>query len=124
MGHHRQREVQVPRGPLPAQLPGNGGKPQYQNDDLFSHAWIDESHWVDVAKYVGSTTGTSRDNEEFSMYAPITWQVDRKCHMVSAKSFDIMCKKMLEQADDLTYETHPHGARELVNDTWSSANVY
>merc|ERR1711936_1074647 len=22
--HHRQREVQVPRGPLPAQLPGNG----------------------------------------------------------------------------------------------------
>lgn len=102
----------------------NSDEPQYQNDDLFSHAWIDESHWVDVAKYVGSTTGTSRDNEECSMYAPITWQVDRKCHMVSAKSFDIMCKKMLEQADDLTYETHPHGARELVNDTWSSANVY
>merc|ERR1712203_879344 len=23
--HHRQREVQVPRGPLPAQLPGHGG---------------------------------------------------------------------------------------------------
>merc|ERR1712110_777747 len=23
--HHRQREVQVPRGPLPAQLPWNGG---------------------------------------------------------------------------------------------------
>merc|ERR1712086_632849 len=36
-----------------------------------------------LAKYTGSTTGTSRDNEICSKYTPITWQVDRDCHLIS-----------------------------------------
>merc|ERR1711962_1119458 len=34
--HHRQREVQVPRGSLPAQLPGNGGL-RHPRDHLQLH---------------------------------------------------------------------------------------
>merc|ERR1712107_853618 len=34
--HHRQREVQVPRGPLPAQLPGHGGL-RHPRDHLQLH---------------------------------------------------------------------------------------
>ena len=75
---------------------------------------VDDTHWKDVAKYIGSTTGTTRDNEVCSMYAPITWQMDRKCHKVSAWSFDQMCKAMKNNADDMSADLHPHGARELV----------
>jgi len=103
----------------------NSDDPMYQNYDLVHGAWKDESHWVDVAKYVGSTTGTTRDNVVCSMYSPITWQVDRACHMVSAASFDAMCKTMLEMADEtMKEEVYPHGARELVNSTWSSDTLY
>ena len=31
------------------------------------------------------------------MYAPITWQVDRTCHKISASSFDEMCRYMYNQ---------------------------
>ena len=97
----------------------------YDNDDLMYAAWQDDTHWVDVAKYVGSTTGTSRDNEVCSFYSPITWQVDRTCHMISARSFDHLCKLMKENAgDDMSADTHPHGSRELVDDQWSSSIVY
>merc|ERR1712107_624253 len=41
---------------------------------------------IDVAVYTGSTTGTTRNNRRCSAYAPITWQVDRKCHLISASS--------------------------------------
>eukprot|EP00316_Scyphosphaera_apsteinii_P020374 CAMPEP_0119305302 /NCGR_PEP_ID=MMETSP1333-20130426/6329_1 /TAXON_ID=418940 /ORGANISM="Scyphosphaera apsteinii, Strain RCC1455" /LENGTH=366 /DNA_ID=CAMNT_0007308365 /DNA_START=30 /DNA_END=1130 /DNA_ORIENTATION=- len=102
----------------------NSDAPEYQNDKLFEGAWKDSTHWTDVAKYVGSTTGTKRDNEVCSFYSPITWQVDRTCHMVSAKSFDLMCKVMLEQADDFHGDIHPHGSRVLVDDTWTSAHLF
>ena len=59
-----------------------------------------------------------------SMFSPITWQVDRKCHVISARSWDEMCRIMLEQADDMEPETHPHGSRKLVNNKWSSNSVY
>jgi hypothetical protein len=97
--------------------------PDYANGDLFHGAWKDDTHWVDVAKYIGSTTGTSRDNVVCSMYSPITWQVDRTCHMISAASFDNMCKMMKEVADDMSADLVPHGSRELVNDTWTTATV-
>merc|ERR1711943_90836 len=42
----------------------------------------------EVTAYTGSTTGTSRDNTICSAYGPITWHVDRKCHLISASSFD------------------------------------
>ena len=41
-----------------------------------------------MAIYTASTTGETRNNAMRSQYAPITWQVDRKCHMISASSFD------------------------------------
>jgi len=68
----------------------------------------------DMAIYTGSTTGTSRDNTICSAYAPITWQVDRKCHMISASSFDKMCADMMEQRDDMTDDLYAHGSRTLV----------
>jgi len=105
----------------------NSAEPQYQNDNLFAGAWKDKAHWTDVAKYVGSTTGTTRSNEVCSMYSPITWQVDRTCHMVSAASFDKLCEAMymnkVNGGDDMDYELKPHGSRELVADEWSSASV-
>ena len=77
-----------------------------------------------MAKYVGSTTGTTRTNEVCSMYAPITWQVDRPCHKVSAWSFDQMCKMMLDNPDDMSDDVHAHGARELVLPEWAVDTVY
>ena len=69
---------------------------------------------TDIHYYTGSTTGTSRDNEICSQYAPITWQVDRQCHMISASSFDKLCHDMLLQRDDMKDDVYPHGSRELV----------
>ena len=51
-----------------------------------------------------------------SNYSPITWQVDRECHLISASSFDKMCYDMLQQGDDMSDDIYPHGARELVVD--------
>jgi len=81
------------------------------------------SFWTDVAKYTGSTTGTSRDNEVCSRYAPITWQVDRKCHLISASSFDKMCADMKQMNDDMSSDTHPHGSRVLVADYIAANNL-
>ena len=36
--------------------------------------------------------------------------------MISASSFDKMCYDMLQQADDMSDDIYPHGARELVVD--------
>lgn len=70
----------------------------------------------DIAYYTGSTTGTSRSNTICSQYTPITWQVDRKCHMISASSFDKLCYDMKLQRDDMSSDLHAHGSRELVKD--------
>ena len=43
-----------------------------------------------------------------------TGQVDRKCHLISASTFDKMCADMKQQADDMSDDLHAHGARELV----------
>lgn len=75
-----------------------------------------------VTKYTGSTTGTSRDNDVCSKFTPITWQVDRKCHMISASSFDKMCADMLTQLDDMSGDTHPHGSRETTSDETTANN--
>ena len=76
----------------------------------------------EVTAYTGSTTGTSRDNTICSAYGPITWHVDRMCHLISASSFDKMCKDMLEQGDDMSNDIYPHGAREVVSDELSANN--
>lgn len=86
----------------------------YFYPDLIRGMIVDGNMGSDVAVYTGSTTGTSRDNAVCSFYTPITWQVDRTCHLISASSFDKMCADMKQQRDDMSGDLHPHGARELV----------
>jgi len=93
----------------------------YYYPDLFRGMIVDGLMGADVAAYSGSTTGTSRDNAVCSAYTPITWQVDRACHLISASSFDKMCADMKQQRDDMSSDLHPHGARDLV-DTALAAN--
>ena len=78
--------------------------------------------WVDVAKYTGSTTGTTRNNEDCSRYTPITWQVDRTCHKISASAWDDMCRMMNEQKDDMSKDLYAHGARAFVTNKMVANN--
>jgi len=94
----------------------------YYYPDLMRGMVVDGEMGVDLAKYTGSTTGTTRDNTICSQYTGITWQVDRKCHMVSASSFDKMCADMKAQRDDMSSDLYPHGARELVDDELAANN--
>ena len=95
----------------------------YYYPDLFRGMIVDgTSFGQDVAKYTGSTTGTSRDNTMCSSYTPITWHVDRQCHLISASSFDKMCADMKAQRDDMSADRQPHGARELVADALAANN--
>jgi len=75
-----------------------------------------------ITKYTGSTTGTTRNNTMCSAYSPITWQVDRKCHLISASSFDKMCADMKQQRDDMSSDLHAHGARDLVDTALAADN--
>jgi hypothetical protein len=94
----------------------------YYYPDLI-RGWIhDGDYGADVAKYTGSTTGTSRDNAICSRFTPITWQVDRKCHLISASSFDKMCADMKNQKDDMSSDLHAHGSRVLVVDKLAPNN--
>eukprot|EP00980_Cylindrotheca_fusiformis_P004805 scaffold1028_cov135-Cylindrotheca_fusiformis.AAC.15 len=95
----------------------------YYYPDLMHGMIVDGEMGSDIAKYTGSTTGTSRDNEVCSAYSPITWQVDRKCHMVSASTFDKMCADMKAQRDDMSEDIIPHGSRELVDKDYVADNL-
>ena len=95
---------------------------QYYYPDLLRGMIVDGDFGSDMAIYTGSTTGTTRDNEVCSQYSPITWQVDRKCHLISASSFDKMCADMKAQRDDMSDDLYPHGSRELVADEFAADN--
>jgi hypothetical protein len=85
--------------------------------------WIkDQDYGADIARYTGSTTGTKRSNIKCSAYSPITWQVDRKCHMISASSFDKLCYDMKLQRDNMEGDLHAHGSRELVKPEYAADN--
>jgi len=94
----------------------------YYFPDLLRGAIVDGSHWNDVAAYTGSTTGTTRNNKICSKYSPITWQVDRKCHLISASTFDKMCADMKQQADDMSGDLYAHGAREVTDNQLTANN--
>merc|ERR550537_974360 len=94
----------------------------YYYPDLMRGAIVDGDFWKDVAAYTGSTTGTSRNNIKCSAYAPITWQVDRKCHKISASNFDKMCADMKQNPDDMSSDLYAHGARELVWSKYTANN--
>ena len=102
----------------------NDDDPALYVDNLIEGMIVNEAtnHGTDMGIYTGSTTGTSRDNEVCSRYTPITWQVDRKCHKISASSFDKMCKDMLAQKADMHSDVHPHGARALSAHTLVANN--
>jgi hypothetical protein len=100
----------------------NDDDPKYYYPDLIKGAIVDGDHWKDMAMYTGSTTGTSRTNTMCSRYTPVTWQVDRKCHLISASSFDKLCADMMEQADDMSMDLHPHGSRILVDSRFVANN--
>jgi hypothetical protein len=95
----------------------------YYYPDLIRGMIVEGDFGSDVAAYTGSTTGTSRDNTVCSNYNPITWQVDRKCHMISASTFDKMCADMKQMRDDMSSDLHAHGARELVSDALTANNL-
>merc|ERR1719326_954288 len=102
---------------------GLGDQSPYYNPDLFKGMAVGPAgtygptaKGMDMAYYTGSTTGTSRDNDVCSRYTPITWQVDRTCHITHAASFDKMCKDMKDNhyvngGDDMKKDLYPHGAR-------------
>ena len=100
----------------------NDEDPALVNVDLIKGMIVnaEKNQGTDLGMYTGSTTGTSRDNEV--CYTPITWQVDRQCHKISASSFDKMCKDMLAQKDDMHSDVHPHGARALSAHTLVANN--
>jgi len=94
----------------------------YYYPDLMRGMIIEGDYGKDMVKYTGSTTGTTRDNTVCSKYTPITWQVDRKCHLISASTFDKMCADMKQQRDDMSGDTHAHGSRKLVADFIAANN--
>lgn len=95
----------------------------YYYPDLMRGMIIDGEHGADMAHYTGSTTGTTRNNDICSSYTPITWQVDRKCHLISASTFDKMCADMKLQRDDMSDDLHAHGAREVVSPEFAANNI-
>jgi hypothetical protein len=96
---------------------------QFYYPDLMRGMIIDGNYGKDMAHYTGSTTGTTRSNEICSAYTPITWQVDRECHLISASSFDKMCADMKQQRDDMSEDLHAHGAREVVDPKFAANNI-
>jgi len=101
----------------------NSNDPKYYYDNLINGMIVDLSRGMgtDMSIYTGSTTGQSRSADMCSRYAPITWQVDRKCHMISASSFDKLCYDMKQIADDMSGDLYPHGSRETT-ESWKTAN--
>jgi len=96
---------------------------KYYYPDLMKGAIVDGEFWKDVAAYTGSTTGTSRSNKVCSGYTPITWQVDRKCHLISASSFDKMCADMMQQSDNMAGDLYAHGSRTTVPANLTANNM-
>jgi hypothetical protein len=94
----------------------------YYYPDLMRGMIVDGDRGTEITGYTGSTTGTSRDNEKCSAYGPITWHVDRKCHLISASSFDKMCADMKTQRDDMSGDFYAHGSREVVADDLTANN--
>lgn len=94
----------------------------YYYPNLMRGMIVDGDYGANITKYTGSTTGTSRNNEVCSQYTPITWQVDRKCHLISASTFDKMCADMKAQRDDMTEDLYAHGSRQLVDDSLAADN--
>jgi len=85
----------------------------YYYPDLIKGMIVEGDYGTQITHYTGSTTGRGLSNEVCSRTGPLTWQVDRTCHLISASSFDKMCADMLQQRDDMSGDTQPHSSRKL-----------
>ena len=70
---------------------------------------------VDVVKFTAASTNSfaASTNSTAACSEPtsLTWQIDRKCHMISASSFDKLCADMKAQKDDLSNDIGVVGSR-------------
>jgi hypothetical protein len=89
----------------------NDDSPEYTDSDLY-HGYYTYANGTLEAKYAGSSTGKSFNNEICSPYE-ISWHVSLDCHRVSAASFDQMCQYM----ESLGYQADlfAHSSRILVD---------
>ncbi|KAJ1445542.1 hypothetical protein M885DRAFT_492562 [Pelagophyceae sp. CCMP2097] len=89
--------------------------------DQFIGGWVGDLVTNGV-KYLGSTTGTSYDNEVCSPYL-VSWHVDRECHMIAASTMDAMCHDMM-MLYDMHVDVEAHASRVLVSPEFSAIDVY
>jgi hypothetical protein len=80
------------------------------------------TNFTDMADYVGSSTGTSYSNENCSPLS-ISWHVDRKCRMLSASSFDNMCR-IMNEVHGMFEDLEPAKPRVLVRPQWASIEIF
>ncbi|KAL3905123.1 MAG: hypothetical protein SGILL_009805 [Bacillariaceae sp.] len=73
----------------------------YYFPDLIDGMLIDEERGVEITAYTGSRTGRDFDDEVSEMrcddVSPVTWHVDRVCHLLSASALDELCRDMKEK---------------------------
>lgn len=72
----------------------NDDSGNYHYDNLIDGMVVDEDRemGIHITKYTGSTTAPRFDNDSnCDDVSPLTWQVDRKCHLISASAFDKLC---------------------------------
>mmetsp|Transcript_5865 Transcript_5865/g.15470 ORF Transcript_5865/g.15470 Transcript_5865/m.15470 type:complete len:319 (+) Transcript_5865:426-1382(+) len=94
----------------------NSNDPSVTYTDLV-HGWdVIPHNGTNSVMYAGSTTGGSYNNTVCSPYA-ITWHVDKRCHKVSAASFDKMCEDMTTLYG-MTADTAAHDSRPLVHEAY------
>ena len=99
----------------------------YTRHDLIKGMIVDadESMGQEMTAYTGSTTGQKFGHEILSNkpcddLSGITWQVDRKCHLLSASTMDNLCaaiktKPHMKGADGTYNATvSPEGSRGIV----------
>ena len=93
----------------------------YDRDDHLE-GWNATAAAADSVTYSGSTTGRLFNNDDSCSPFQVTWQVDRKCHLISAKSFDAMCEKM-RMRYDIEADAQPHPSRDVIIPALSSSTV-
>jgi hypothetical protein len=92
-------------------------------DDFAFAGWRSENVGDgDAAYYLGSTTGRKYDNDASCSPVQVSWNVDRKCRGVSAKTLDAMCAAMKEAG--MEADAAPQGSRDLVTAELSAEEAY
>ena len=77
---------------------------------------------VDLTICTRSSTGDKFDIILCSPVTPVTWQVDRKYHLISASSFDAMCTEMELQVSNMSSQVKLMGSHDLVADEYAANN--